>query len=102
MFRNPVLFAKQYMAVWHLNQDEDAKALMEADHKQLDDLRKARLYRKAHGLPDVSADWGMGVVPDAEDDAIKWKDAKANEEEAKRIAQAKKKKLLFGIWDISG
>jgi hypothetical protein len=106
--RNPPLFMKQYIAVWKLNRDADNVYYREKMSREADDLRKAKLYRKAHGLPETSgmaARWGLGTVDVEEDEKLK----KLEEEERLRalgeeVTQdgktVKRRMKLFGIWEV--
>jgi hypothetical protein len=99
--RNPVLFWKQFSAVYKLNSDADSTYYREKMNNEADDYKKARMYRRAHGLPEsagLTARWGLGTVEEDDDDKIK------REEEEERLkaleAPPQKKKNLFGIWSV--
>jgi hypothetical protein len=104
MIRNPVLFVKQYAAVWRLNAAEDQKMFQEKVDRETEDLKKARMFRKAHGLPEttgLAAKWGLGLVEDEEDE----EDVKKRQEDEEKVAEekkseGKKRKVLFGIWEV--
>jgi len=107
-FRNPPLFAKQYAAIWKLNKDADDVYYREKMSKEAADYRKAKLYRKAHGLPEttgLAARWGLGTVDVEEDEKLR----KLQEEERLRTLNTekdkegnvvKRKMKLFGIWEV--
>jgi hypothetical protein len=105
VFRSPIQFFKQYSAVWRLNHEEDTKHYREKMDRETDDLRKARMFREAHGLPEqagMAAKWGLGVIPENEDDKLKRLEEEKNQKLAigePEIEGTKKRKVLFGIWE---
>jgi hypothetical protein len=112
-FRHPLRYVREYVQVWRLHQETQSAAVQAKRDRDVDDVRKRREYRRAHGLPEVTglpALLGLGTVEEE-----RRVEEVRREEEIRRVREGeegvldrgeeveerrprRKVKKWFGIW----